>query len=80
VNVTPPVDLNKRTRQVLEIYRRGQKPLYSDAYPATKTNGQTDLMLGPIAKLSGRREPLWSYLRRRQLFAINRTNYEDGQR
>lgn len=78
-DVNPPVDpLDTASRKVMAIYRRKQKPIYSDAYPASDTDGI--LNATDAAAVFGRREPLWSYMRRRQLFAGARIAYEDGFR
>lgn len=53
-------------RRALEIYRRGDKPIFTDAKPASSMDGKQDI-LDDIARVS-RREPRWSYLRRRQIF------------
>lgn len=63
----PPVDpLNTADRRALEIYRRGNKPIFTDAKPASSMDGKLDTLDG-LALIS-RREPRWSYLRRRQIF------------
>jgi len=63
----PPVDpLNTADRRALEIYRRGDKPIFTDAKPASSMDGKLDMLDG-VALIS-RREPRWSYLRRRQIF------------
>lgn len=63
----PPVDpLNTADRRALEIYRRGDKPIFTDAKPASSMDGKLDKLDG-VALIS-RREPRWSYLRRRQIF------------
>ncbi|WP_181406258.1 DUF2235 domain-containing protein [Stenotrophomonas rhizophila] len=63
----PPVDpLNIADRRALEIYRRGNKPIFTDAKPASSMDGKLDMLDG-LALIS-RREPRWSYLRRRQIF------------
>jgi len=63
----PPVDpLNTADRRALEIYRRGNKPIFTDAKPASSMDGKLDMLDG-VALIS-RREPRWSYLRRRQIF------------
>ena len=63
----PPVDpLNTADRRALEIYRRGNKPIFTDAKPASSMDGKLDMLDG-LALIS-RREPRWSYLRRRQIF------------
>ncbi|WWW35417.1 DUF2235 domain-containing protein [Stenotrophomonas rhizophila] len=63
----PPEDpMSADERRALEIYRRGDKPIFTDAKPASSTDGKQDI-LDDIARVS-RREPRWSYLRRRQIF------------
>jgi len=62
-----PVDpLNSADRQALALYRKGLKPIFTDARPASSMDGQLDILDG-IAQVS-RREVRWSYLRRRQVF------------
>lgn len=71
----PPSDpLSVRQRSILELYRQGRKPLYTDRAPSSSTDGVTDL-LDLVYRMGGRREPDWSYLHKRQIFAVNRMNY-----
>ncbi|WP_313426483.1 DUF2235 domain-containing protein [Stenotrophomonas rhizophila] len=63
----PPEDpMSADERRALEIYRRGEKPIFTDAKPASSMDGKLDKLDG-VALIS-RREPRWSYLRRRQIF------------
>lgn len=71
----PPSDpLSVRQRSILELYRQGRKPLYTDRAPSSSTDGVTDL-LDLVNQMGGRREPDWSYLHKRQIFAVNRMTY-----
>ena len=65
----PPVDpLGIEDRRALKIFRDGGQPIFTDAKPASAMDGKIDV-LDAIAKVT-RREPRWSYLRRRQVFRI----------
>lgn len=65
----PPVDpLGIEDRRALKIFRDGGQPIFTDAKPASAMDGKADV-LDVIAKVT-RREPRWSYLRRRQVFRI----------
>ncbi|WP_256967027.1 T6SS phospholipase effector Tle1-like catalytic domain-containing protein [Xanthomonas oryzae] len=73
---TKPVDpLSPEERANLEIYRAKGTPLYSDANPATKTDGQSWTIVDGIALFMGRRESDWTYLHKRQIFVYNRVEY-----
>ena len=69
----PPIDpLNVEDRRALKIFRDGGQPIFTDARPASVMDGKLDVLDG-IAT-STRREPRWSYLRRRQVFSITATS------
>ncbi|MCT8272728.1 T6SS phospholipase effector Tle1-like catalytic domain-containing protein [Xanthomonas translucens] len=71
-----PVDpLSPEERANLEIYRTNGTPLYSDANPATKTDGQSWTIVDGIARFMGRRESDWTYLHKRQIFVYSRVEY-----
>lgn len=64
--IKPTDPLSSADRQALALYRKGIKPIFTDATPASSMDGRLDEIDG-IAQIS-RREPRWSYLRRRQVF------------
>ncbi|NZA28499.1 DUF2235 domain-containing protein [Luteimonas sp. SJ-92] len=70
----PRDPLTPRQRSILDVYRRGENPLYTDEYPASSTD---DVLDGRdlVQRIGGRREPSWSYLHKRQIFAISRMKY-----
>ncbi|WP_268796530.1 T6SS phospholipase effector Tle1-like catalytic domain-containing protein [Pseudomonas huanghezhanensis] len=69
-----PLDpMSKDSRQVLDLYRSGGTPVFTDARPATHIDGTLDAR-DLLYRMSGRREN-WSYLRLRHLFAGQRVRY-----
>ncbi|MCA0393528.1 MAG: DUF2235 domain-containing protein [Proteobacteria bacterium] len=74
-NTPSPRDpLSGRQRSILELYRAGKYPLYSDRHPASSTDGTVNAV-DAVNLYGGRREPKWTYLHKRQVFAYSRVTY-----
>jgi len=74
--VRPADPLSPIERKNLAIYRKGERPVYDDANPASKSDGDFGLKHVVLAAMDSRREIHWSYLHPRQMFAYQRISYE----